>query len=138
IDAGLNYASSQRFPKMLVQAQHFFSLLTAGRYQQIKLGKKISVTRSDGKIRPVQYLSRATGEQLYFALKLAFVQQISDQINLPILIDDAFVNFDPERQSLIRQLLTSLSQTNQVIIFTAQPGLAKMLTDQPIMLQKEG
>lgn len=138
IDTGLNYASSQRFPKMLKQAQHFFSLLTAGRYREIQLGKKISVIRSDGKIRPVQYLSRATAEQLYFALKLAFVQQIADQINLPVLIDDAFVNFDPERQSLIKQLLTSLSQTNQVIIFTAQPRLAKMLSDQPIMLQKEG
>ncbi|MCI1290329.1 MAG: AAA family ATPase [Lactobacillus sp.] len=138
IDSGLNYASSQRFPKMLEQAQHFFSLLTSGRYQHIQLNKKISVIRADGRIRPVQYLSRATAEQLYFALKLAFVQQIADQINLPVLIDDAFVNFDPERQTLIKQLLTSLSRTNQVIVFTAQPRLAKILSDQPIMLQKEG
>lgn len=138
IDTGLNYASSERFPKMVQQAQHFFSLLTGGRYLQIDLDKKISVTRADGKIRPVQYLSRATAEQLYFALKLAFVQQIADQINLPVLIDDAFVNFDDERQSLIKQLLASLSQTNQVIIFTARPHLAHMLSDEPIVLQKEG
>lgn len=137
IDAGLNYASSQRFPKMLRQAQRFFSLLTGRRYRAIKLGKKLSVVRADGKIRSVAYLSRATAEQLYFALKLAFVQQVSDQINLPVLIDDSFVNFDPERQGLIKELLQTLSQTNQVLVFTAQPGLAKSLTDQPLSFQKE-
>lgn len=45
----------------------------------------------------MQYLSRGTSEQLYFALKLAFIQQIRDEINLPILIDDSFVNFDDHR-----------------------------------------
>ncbi|MEB3365496.1 hypothetical protein SDC49_24535 [Lactobacillus sp. R2/2] len=71
----------------------------------------------------MEYLSRGTSEQLYFALKLAFVEQIKDQINLPILIDDSFVNFDDQRINEIEKLLQTIAQSNQVLIFTAQKAL---------------
>ena len=81
-------------------------------------------------------MSRGTAEQLYFALKLAFVEQIKDEINLPILIDDSFANFDDHRIKYIEQLLKKISENNQVLIFTAQENLVEKLRIQPLTFTK--
>lgn len=137
IDRTLDIASNERFPKMLVSAREYLKILTGGRYVDLVLGKKLSVTRFDGKKREVKYLSRGTAEQLYFALKLAFIEQIKDQINLPILIDDSFVNFDDQRVDYIEELLNKISANNQVLIFTAQKGLVEHLKVQPLEFRKD-
>ena len=136
IGRSLDLASNERFPKMLKAAKEYFALLTGGRYVDLDLGKKLTVIRKDGKKRDVKYLSRGTAEQLYFALKLAFVEQIKDEINLPILIDDSFVNFDDNRIKYIEQLLKKISENNQVFIFTAQENLVDKLGIQPLTFTK--
>lgn len=136
ISRSLDLASNERFPKMLKEAQEYLALLTGGRYVGINLDKKLTVVRSDGKKREVKYLSRGTAEQLYFALKLAFIEQIKDEINLPILIDDSFVNFDNQRVSYIDQLLQKISENNQVLIFTAQKNLVDQLGIEPLTFTK--
>lgn len=132
ISQALNLASNERFPKMLITAKEYLQLLTNNRYNDIQIEKKLAVNRYDGKKIKVQYLSRGTSEQLYFALKLAFIEQIKDQINMPILIDDSFVNFDEQRTEQITQLLNKVAQSNQVLIFTAQANLATKLQHQPL------
>ena len=136
IGRALDLASNERFPKMLVTAKEYLRLLTNNRYNNIEFGKKITVTRFDGKKIEVQYLSRGTSEQLYFALKLAFVQQIQDEINLPILIDDSFVNFDDQRVDEIEKLLQAIARSNQVLIFTAQTSLVDKLQIQPLTFKR--
>ena len=136
IGRSLDLASNERFPKMLKAAKEYLALLTGGRYVDLDLGKKLTVIRKDGKKRDVKYLSRGTAEQLYFALKLAFVEQIKDEINLPILIDDSFVNFDDNRIKYIEQLLKKISENNQVLIFTAQENLVDKLGIQPLTFTK--
>ena len=136
IGRSLDLASNERFPKMLKAAKEYLALLTGGRYVDLDLGKKLTVIRKDGKKRDVKYLSRGTAEQLYFALKLAFVEQIKDEINLPILIDDSFVNFDDNRIKYIEQLLKKVSENNQVLIFTAQENLVEKLGIQPLTFTK--
>ena len=136
IGRALDLASNERFPKMLVTAKEYLRLLTNNRYNNIEFGKKITVTRFDSKKIEVQYLSRGTSEQLYFALKLAFVQQIQDEINLPILIDDSFVNFDDQRVNEIEKLLQAIAGSNQVLIFTAQTSLVDKLQIQPLTFKR--
>lgn len=137
IARGLDLASNERFPKMLEDAKKYFKLLTGGRYVDIELNKKLKVKRADGKKFEVEYLSRGTSEQLYFALKLAFVEQVADKIALPILIDDAFVNFDAQRTNYIVELLKELAKKTQVLIFTARQDLVTNLAMKPIRIEKE-
>lgn len=137
IARGLDLASNERFPKMLEDAKKYFNLLTGGRYVDIQLDKKLKVKREDGKKFYVEYLSRGTSEQLYFALKLAFVEQVADKIALPILIDDAFVNFDAQRTNYIVKLLEELAKKTQVLIFTARQDLVSSLELEPIRIEKE-
>lgn len=137
IARGLDLASNERFPKMLEDAKKYFNLLTGGRYVDIQLDKKLKVKREDGKKFDVEYLSRGTSEQLYFALKLAFVEQVADKIALPILIDDAFVNFDAQRTNYIVKLVEELAKKTQVLIFTARQDLVSSLELEPIRIEKE-
>lgn len=132
----LNLASNQRFPKMLAKAQKYLTILTAGHYQGLTFKPKLAVTTALGNKLAVKYLSRATAEQLYFALKLAFVTTIADQIQLPILIDDSFVNFDDQRTAEIKNLLQEISKDSQVLIFTARKDLAAKLGQAVLNFRK--
>ena len=137
ISRSLDLASNERFPKMLSSAKEYFGLLTNGRYHDLDFEKGLTVKNKNNKKVKVQYLSRGTSEQLYFALKLAFVEQIADEISLPVLIDDAFVNFDQQRIDNIINLLELLSQKTQVIIFTQRVDLANQLNCKVIDLNQE-
>lgn len=139
----LDLASNDRFPKMLKLAQEYLEILTGGRYLEILLPAKSSkktplkVVRKDKKKIPLAYLSRGTQEQLYFALKLAFVMQIKDKIDLPVLIDDSFVNFDGPRTGYIVDMLKKMSEDKQILVFTAREDLAEAVSAAPIRYRKK-
>lgn len=139
----LDLASNDRFPKMLKLAQDYLEILTGGRYLEILLPAKLSkktplkVVRKDKKKIPLAYLSRGTQEQLYFALKLAFVMQIKDKIDLPVLIDDSFVNFDGPRTGYIVDMLKKMSEDKQILVFTAREDLAEAVSAAPIRYRKK-
>ena len=65
------------------------------------------------------------------------MEQVADKIALPILIDDAFVNFDAQRTNYIVKLLEELTKKTQVLIFTARQDLVANLEMEPIRIEKE-
>jgi len=116
----LNIATENRYPKMIEKATQYFSLLTNNNYVKIDFDKKdIFVTSAKKNRFDVHELSKATTIQLYLALRLAFVTEISDLIKLPILIDDAFVDFDISRTENVFKLIQEIAKSNQVIYVTA-------------------
>ncbi len=121
IDETLLVASQGRLPKIMTNAQRYFSLLTSQRYNKIDFdAQTIVVTDQMHQTYEVGELSQGTAEQLYVAIRLAFVSVMADLIDLPIIIDDGFVNFDAERKKNVMVLLMELSGHHQVIYFTAQ------------------
>lgn len=132
----LNIATENRYPKMIAQATQYFNLLTDGHYVKINFkDKNIAVMSATKNNFDVHELSKATTIQLYLALRLAFVTEISDLIKLPILIDDAFVDFDLSRTENVFKLIKEIAKTNQVIYVTAnQP---KEIPDDHILKLEE-
>ena len=63
-------------------------------------------------------LSQGTLEQLYVALRIAFIENVRTMVKMPILIDDAFVNFDEYRKASMYQVLGQISERIQVLFFT--------------------
>ncbi|MQS75567.1 hypothetical protein FHL06_04070 [Lactobacillus halodurans] len=116
----LNIATENRYPKMIQKATQYFALLTDNNYVKIDFNDKdIMITSADKNLFDVHELSKATTIQLYLSLRLAFVTEISDLIKLPILIDDAFVDFDISRTENVFKLIQEISKSNQVIYVTA-------------------
>ena len=126
IRQALNAAIADRLPNLLTQAGVILSQLTDNHYQTIQQTKTLlKVVRDDGKILGVNQLSKGTAEQLYVALRLAFVKSVAAALQLPLLIDDAFVDFDNQRRQTMLTVLTNLaSSEQQIFYFTAQetPG----------------
>ena len=124
INKVLHLASADRFPKIIQLAQKYFSILTNNRYPIINLNNNEITVLDDQKNNfNVSELSQGTAEQLNVALKLAFVEVIHNQIDLPIIIDDGFVNFDNQRKNSVLRLLNEISKHNQVIYLTANDNI---------------
>ncbi|GAK30495.1 DNA repair helicase [Weissella oryzae SG25] len=119
INQTLTLTIADRLPTMLEKSQEYLAYLTANRYQKlVTSGKLLQVQNQAGQLLSVTELSKGTAEQLYVAMRLAFSQVIATSFTLPLLIDDAFVDFDDERYGRMINLLSKLGQTQQILYFT--------------------
>ncbi|MDQ0337897.1 uncharacterized protein YhaN [Caldalkalibacillus uzonensis] len=111
----------ERQPAVLKEASRFFSQMTLGRYTRIiaPLGQReLIAVRQDDERLPVTHLSQGTQEQLYLALRFAFIREFGRHVQLPVIMDDPFVNCDDRRLEAILQGVKELCDTHQVILFT--------------------
>lgn len=133
IEAALAAASSDRLPQIVAKASEFYGKLTENRYTEIELTETtLRVRRQDGEWRTVSQLSRGTAEQLDFAVKLAFAIVMTQQVQMPVVIDDGLVNFDVQRRHQAYRLLDEISRDTQVILLTADTAIAADIDEQQI------
>ena len=121
-------------PEMTEIATEIFSKLSYGRYKQVKINKKDIrvVHHSDVLFEPYE-LSQGTLEQLYIALRLAFIISAKDLVKMPIIIDDAFVNFDDMRKASMYQVLDSIAEEIQILFFTFDEQIKEMYREDQII-----
>ncbi len=94
---------------------------TSGRYRKVKADRTLrlflySDTLSDWISE--DNLSLATREQLQLAARLALVKLVSKDKNPPVLLDDPFSHYDPQRLHAAMEVIKEFSQTFQVILFS--------------------
>ena len=123
----------ERQPSVIRNAQDFFSAVTAQRYNRLyaPIGEQsITVTDLTGASKQPAELSRGTREQLYLALRFGLIREFGEHAErLPVVVDEALVNFDPERARLAAESFGRLAETNQVLVFTCHPGTAEMFAE---------
>ena len=123
----------ERQPSVIRHAQDFFSVVTGQRYQRLyaPIGEQIiTVTDATGASKQPAELSRGTREQLYLALRFGLIREFGEHAErLPVVVDEALVNFDPERARLATESFAQLSATNQVLVFTCHPSTAEMFAE---------
>ena len=123
----------ERQPSVIRHAQDFFSAVTGQRYGRLyaPIGEQsITVTDSTGAGKQPGELSRGTREQLYLALRFGLIREFGEHAErLPVVVDEALVNFDPERARLAAEAFGQLAETNQVLVFTCHPATAEMFAD---------
>jgi len=111
-------------PRTLRRASEYFAQLTAGRYRRVwapATEATLVVEREDGERLVPSHLSRGTLEQLLLAMRLALADEFSQQVVLPLMMDDIFVNFDAERLALAVETLHALSRRRQIVFLTCHP-----------------
>lgn len=77
---------------------------------------EILVVHKQETVFELQELSQGTLEQVYIAIRLAFMKQLHHKVQLPIIIDDCFVNFDWARRRRMYAYLTE--QFDNQFIYT--------------------
>lgn len=137
IEGALRYGKEDRLPLMLDDTITFFRRLTEGAYTGIAFQKNgMKVQRKDGTTFLPNELSQGTVEQLYIALRLAFVKNTADIVSMPILIDDGFVNFDEDRKNIMFTLLEELSEDVQVLFFTFDDACVQRFSQKQVYMLK--
>ena len=117
-----NY-ETKRQPVALAEASRHLERLTQGRYTRVwtPMGQEsLCVDDSKQQALPVEKLSRGTRELVFLALRLALVSSYNRRgANMPIVLDDVFVNFDDTRAQAVAQVLAEIANGGQqMLIFT--------------------
>ncbi len=110
--------------------------ITDEKYQEIKVSDEngLSVEIENGSYMPVERLSIGTIDELYLALRLSMLSEITTE-KLPIFLDETFVHFDDKRLKNILCYLQDQYYDNQIFIFTCSNREEKLLNELKIDYQ---
>ena len=98
----------------------YFTKFTDGRYKQVEIfpGEQPRITTTDGVIVEAGLLSAGAKDQLFLALRLAIADILSNEMSLPLILDDSFVNFDEKRLGRVHEVLDKIVDTRQIILLS--------------------
>ncbi|MEZ6068407.1 MAG: AAA family ATPase [Planctomycetaceae bacterium] len=122
-------------PDTLKLASDYLDRLTCGKYVNVwaPLGEKhLVIDDEHGTSFQVGHLSSGTREQLFLAVRMAMIRELADQgVELPMVLDDVFVNFDQERtEAAVETLMDFADDGQQVLFFSCHLHLAQMFEDR--------
>ncbi|MFM7206502.1 MAG: AAA family ATPase, partial [Planctomycetaceae bacterium] len=121
-------------PPVLREASRWLARLTDGRYPSITTAieeARLEVHDADGEIWNPERLSRGTREQVFLALRLALIRDLGrHDVSLPVVMDDALVNFDDARaRSAARVLVEFIAEQaadRQMLVLTCHEHVARI------------
>ena len=124
-------------PPVLRDASHWLARLTDGRHTAITTTideARLEVHDRDGSVWKPERLSRGTREQVFLALRLALVRDLQRHgVPLPLVMDDALVNFDDERARAAARVLVEFVSDQpgerQMLIFTCHAHVAEIFAE---------
>ncbi|HWL87712.1 MAG TPA: hypothetical protein VNO21_18030, partial [Polyangiaceae bacterium] len=119
-------------PQLLLRASELFATMTRRRYLRIerRLDGSLLVERHDGRTLSPEALSTGTREQLFIALRLAYVESYAGSAeSLPMVLDDVLVNFDAERTRGALEALQIFADRTQVLLFTCHASLVELVRE---------
>ena len=119
-------------PVLLQLTHQYLSKLTGGRYVAVKhmADGGFCVENKDGEAIEPTKLSTGTREQLYLAIRMAFITHYTEQHEpLPVLMDDCFVNFDDARTRLALQTLLGWKDSVQTILLSCHGRVVQQLAE---------
>ena len=118
------YRQEKQAP-LLKRAGRLFRTLTLDEFDGLSVDydendqAQLAGIRSNGVHVPVDGLSDGTIDQLYFALRVAAVEEyLENRPPLPFIADDLFINYDDKRAAAGFRVLAEFAQHTQVLFFT--------------------
>lgn len=102
------------------KAKAYLQRLTLGKYSGLSLNGGICLsTKNSDKKAELNKLSRGLTDQTYLALHLALTSILSSRFPFPLLIDDPFLSFDPQREDIAVEILREMGKSNQIIFLSS-------------------
>lgn len=121
-------------PDVLRRAGCHLSTVTGGRYERILLDESdggrflLDGPGYPGPIEVGEPISTGTREQVYLSLRLAILDHLDRRgERLPLVMDEAFVNWDSARRTRAFELIGEVSRARQVFVFTCHDEMAGTL-----------
>ena len=108
--------------------------ITNGKYSNLNIEDENEIYAKDNeknKIVNIKSLSAGTLEQFYLSFRLAVLMNISKE-KLPIILDEAFSNYDNIRLKNILKYFQEISKDRQIILFSSNDRERKILENENI------
>jgi len=106
-----------------------FKKLSLNKYEDVKLGDNYEMlVRDKDNLFKGNYLSNGAYDQLYLSLRLAFIDMLFSHEECPIILDDAFIQYDDTRRKKAIELIYNKIK-GQGIIFTCQQKEKEILDE---------
>jgi Arc/MetJ family transcription regulator len=125
IGAALTRHRANNQSPLMTRAGILFNALTAGAFTGLEQaigddnGPRLLARRASGTTLALGEMSEGTVDQLYLALRLAYLQDYASRAEpVPFIGDDLFATFDDERAGHGLETLASFSRAAQPILFT--------------------
>ena len=141
---------AQNQDPLITRAATLLAQLTCQAYKGLKTDydaedqPHLVAVRENDELVPVQAMSDGTRDQLFLALRLAYVEtRLTSHEPMPFIVDDILIHFDDQRAAATLQQLVELSAKTQVIFFTHHKHLVDLATrhlpqDQLFVHQLDG
>ncbi|MFN3151846.1 AAA family ATPase [Bremerella sp.] len=128
LDRAMKAFREENAGQLLIIISQLVEQMTEGRYTKVEHdpdqeGALILSGPNDLRRKPSE-LSTGTREQLYLAIRLAYIRHYCEGAEpLPVLMDDILVNFDDERQLATLKVLMDFDPQIQIIMLTCHQPL---------------
>ncbi len=110
-------------PALNKKAAKYFSLISGGKYSRIFCDKEFGVMIETDLPRESGYFSGGTVDQLYLSVRLALIDMLYGNLSCPIILDQPFLQYDKIRKERAVNLLKTLPQNRQTLLFTGDESL---------------
>lgn len=120
-------------PKLNEKVSSTISNITNGKYTDIKINPNMDILTYEPEnhsLISIDKLSKGTIDQMYFGLRLGIVDIIKEDIKLPLILDDCFVQYDRYRLENVLNTLSKLDR--QIIILSCHEREKEILSSMKI------
>lgn len=119
-----------KFTKILSES---IQKISSNKYNKVTINDENGMIIENNRGEYIETIKLSTGtiDQLYLALRLSMIDELSKE-NLPIILDESFAYSDNNRLKNMLQYLTSDLNNHQTIIFTCTDREQKMLEEMNI------
>jgi uncharacterized protein YhaN len=112
-------------PAIESNSKELLSNITNGKYSEIKISEEdlnieIKVPETKDYV-DVERLSQGAKDQVYFTVRTIMSDLLSGNINIPLILDDPFHNFDDIRLGKTMTAIKKLSKEKQIILISHKP-----------------
>jgi uncharacterized protein YhaN len=119
--------------ELLTPASDILAKITSNHYTDLKTTADLDqsdfkiITENCKEFNSVQQLSRGSLEQLFLAVRLSRIREISPP--LPLVLDDSLVNFDRIHLYNTTELISKLASRHQIFILSCHPHLISYISE---------
>ncbi|MFA0814362.1 MAG: AAA family ATPase [Anaerofustis sp.] len=104
--------------------------VTNGKYSDVRVSNQIEIKvmdRTAGKLADIGALSAGTIDQMYFSVRFAIADLILENQDVPIILDDCFVQYDEIRLKQTLAFISAQSEHHQIILSSCRTDEKEVL-----------
>ena len=106
-------------PQLNKKASEYFGKITSGKYTKLFSDEQFNLSIDMDIPRKSELFSGGTVDQLYLSLRLALIDMLFGDETAFLILDQPFLQYDDTRRKKAVDLLESLSENRQIILFTS-------------------